>query len=71
MYILTKEKGNGIYYPNYLPDDVLEEGLRLGRLFKGTYHANQDNITEGKVNIHVNFCIIVIISRLLIMNTAC
>lgn len=53
MYILTKERGNNIYYPNYLPDEVLAEGLRIGRLFKGVFRSNQDNITEGRVNVHV------------------
>ena len=52
MYILSKERGDNIYYPNYLPDSILEEGLKAGRLFKGVYHANQDNITEGHVIVH-------------------
>lgn len=53
MYNLTKERGEGVIYFNYLDDETVREGIDAGRLFKGTFHANQDNIREGRVNLHV------------------
>lgn len=53
MYNLTKERGDGVIYYNYLDDATVKEGLDAGRLFKGVFHANQDNIREGRVNLHV------------------
>jgi len=42
-----------IYY-NYLDDEIIKQGLESGRLFKGIYHSNPDNIWEGHVTIHVS-----------------
>ena len=53
MYNLTKERGEGVIYFNYLDDETVREGFDAGRLFKGTLHAYQDNIREGRVNLHV------------------
>ena len=54
QYILSKEQGANVIYYNYLDDEIIKQGLESGRLFKGIYHSNPDNIWEGHVTIHVS-----------------
>lgn len=54
QYILTKERGPSVIYFNYLDEETIKHGLESGRLFKGIYHSNPDNIWEGRVTIHVS-----------------
>lgn len=50
--------------------EAFHPGLESGRLFKGTFHANGDNIWEGRVVIHVMH-ITLLLSRRLRRRTAC
>ncbi|KNB43110.1 hypothetical protein JH06_4221 [Blastocystis sp. subtype 4] len=54
QYILSKEQGANVIYYNYLDDEIIKQGLESGRLFKGIYHSNPDNIWEGHVTIHTS-----------------
>ena len=53
MYNLSKERSSNVIYFNYLSDDTVRAGLGAGRLFKGVFRANPDNIWEGRVNLRV------------------